>query len=177
MGVCIRAKLSLTLNWYHSRLQEVSCVARDGSFTLTFDGSETDSIPYDADEAALTSALEEISTIYEVNVVFLDGASQACHAYPSDLGFRVTFLEVPNYRGDVPLMTFNSDDLEVGILHPLKHWMILEAQRNSLCYSVECEVYSGIDASHLLKACVQALSIPASCLKENLTVLVTVICG
>lgn len=94
-------------------MQEVSCDASGGTFTLTFDGAETDSIGYDSDEAGVISALEEISTITEVNVTFLDGVSQACQAYPSSLGFNVTFLEVPDYRGDVPIMTSNIDNLEV----------------------------------------------------------------
>lgn len=165
---CIRAKLFFLSNRYHGHLQEVSCVATGGSFTLTFDGSETDSIPYDADEAALTSALEEISTIYNVVVEFLNGASRACHTDPSDSGFQVTFLEVPNYRGDVPLMTFDADDLEVGILHNPKHEENLSAIR-------KCEICVGIDVSRFVKACVRALCIlTSSCVKENLTVPVTV---
>ena len=94
-------------------VQEVACDASAGAFTLTFEGAETDSIDYNSGEAGAISALEEISTISEVNVTFLDGVSQACQAYPSDLGFNVTFLEVPNFRGDLPLMTSNIDNLEV----------------------------------------------------------------
>ncbi|CAM9800578.1 unnamed protein product [Ectocarpus sp. 6 AP-2014] len=93
-------------------VQAISCDASAGTFTLTFDGAETDSINFDADEAGVISALEEISTISEVNVTFKDGVSQACQAYPSSLGFNVTFLEAVNYRGDVPLMTSNIDNLE-----------------------------------------------------------------
>lgn len=93
--------------------QEVGCDASGGTFTLTFDGAETDSINHDADEAGVIYALEELSTISEVNVTFGVGVSQACQAYPSPLGFNVTFLEVPDYRGDVPLMTSNIDNLEV----------------------------------------------------------------
>ena len=92
----------------------MACDASAGTFTLTFEGAETDSIDFDSDEAGVISALEEISTISEVNVTFLDGVSQACRAYPSDLGFNVTFLEVPDFRGDLPLMTSNIDNLEVG---------------------------------------------------------------
>lgn len=93
--------------------QEVACDASGGTFTLNFDNAETDSIGHDADEAAVISALEELSTISEVNVTFGVGVSQACQAYPSSLGFNVTFLEVPDYRGDVPLMTSNINNLEV----------------------------------------------------------------
>lgn len=93
----------------------MACDASAGTFTLTFEGAETDSIDFDSDEAGVISALEEISTISEVNVTFLEGVSQACQAYPSDLGFNVTFLEVPDFRGDVPLMTSNIDNLEVGV--------------------------------------------------------------
>lgn len=93
--------------------QEVSCDASAGTFTLTFNGAETDSIDFDADEAGVMSALEELSTISEVNVTFLSGVSQACQAFPSSLGFNVTFVEAVDYRGDVPLMTSNIDNLEV----------------------------------------------------------------
>lgn len=97
-----------------SGFQEVACDASAGTFTLSFDGAETDSIDFDSDEAGVISALEEISTVSDVNVTFLDGVSQACQAYPSNLGFNVTFLEVPDFRGDLPLMTSNIDNLEVG---------------------------------------------------------------
>lgn len=91
----------------------MSCDASGGNFTLTFDGAETDSINHNADEAGVMAALEEISKISEVTVTFLDGVSQACQAYPAALGFNVTFLEVPDFRGDVPLMTSNIENLEV----------------------------------------------------------------
>lgn len=94
-------------------MQEVACDASAGTFTLTFNGAETDSIEYDTDEAGVISALEEISTISVVNVTFGAGVSQACQAYPSAVGFNVTFLEVSDWRGDVPLMTSNIDNLEV----------------------------------------------------------------
>lgn len=97
------------------RGQYVSCDASSGTFTLIFNGAETDSINYDSDEAAVISALEELSTISEVNVTFADGVSQACQAYPDVLGFNVTFLEVPGFRGDVPLMTSVVDNLEVRL--------------------------------------------------------------
>lgn len=109
---------------FESTKQEVSCDASAGTFTLTFDGAETDSISFDADEAEVISALEEISTISEVNVTFKAGVSQACQAYPSSLGFNVTFLEAVNYRGDVPLMTSNIDNLEV---------CTSDADRNTIC--------------------------------------------
>lgn len=91
----------------------MACDASAGTFTLTFDGAETDTIEANADEASVISALEELATISKVNVTFASGVSQACQAYPSALGFNVTFVEVPGYRGDVPLMTSNIDNLEV----------------------------------------------------------------
>lgn len=93
--------------------QEVACDASAGTFTLAFDGAETDSISFDADAATIKAALEEISTITEVEVTFEAGVTQACQASPASLGFSVEFLEVVNYRGDVPLMTSNIDNLEV----------------------------------------------------------------
>lgn len=91
------------------------CDASGGTFTLTFDDAETDSISFDADEAEIKSALEEIASISEVQVTFpAGGSTQACQpsAVAGD-GFKVTFVEVVNYRGDVPLMTSNIDNLEV----------------------------------------------------------------
>lgn len=89
------------------------CDASGGTFTLTFDGAETDSISFDADGDEIKSALEEISSISEVGVSFQESASQACGPGSTD-GFEVTFLNVVNYRGDVPEMTSNIDNLEVG---------------------------------------------------------------
>lgn len=119
-------------------VQEVSCDASGGTFTLNFDGAETDSIIFDADQAAVISALEELSTISEVNVTFLDGVSQACQAYPSALGFNVTFLEATDYRGDVPLMTSNIDNLEVI----------------TLSNSLACSMYRINGIQFLLQLCV-----------------------
>ena len=93
--------------------QGVACDASAGTFTLTFDGAETDGISFDADEPTIKAALEEISTISEVVVTFLADVTQACQASPASLGFEVEFVEVANYRGDVPLMTSNIDNLEV----------------------------------------------------------------
>lgn len=88
------------------------CDASGGTFTLTFDGAETDSMSFDADAAAIESALEEISSISDVDVSFPSDVSQACQASPTN-GFKVTFVDVVNYRGDVPEMTSNIDNLEV----------------------------------------------------------------
>lgn len=92
----------------------MACDASGGTFTLTFDGAETDSIDFDADETHVIDALEELSTVSRVNVTFGPGVTRACQAFPSALGFNVTFIEVPGYRGDVPLMTSNIDNLEVS---------------------------------------------------------------
>ena len=103
-----------------------------------FDGGETDSIAYNADEAALVTALEEISTIYKVKVTFQGGVSQACQAYSVDPRFAVTFLEVANYRGDVPLMTFNLENLEVRI--PLTCSLFLATSRSDSFNIRPCSV-------------------------------------
>lgn len=117
--------------------QEVACDASAGTFTLTFDGAETDSINFDADEAAVKSALEELSSVSEVNVTFGSGVSQACQAYPSALGFNVTFVEVPEYRGDVPLMTSNIDNLEVSGRHNVFTYLLVKA-----CFRVMLCIYT-----------------------------------
>lgn len=137
--------------------QEVSCDASAGTFTLTFDGAETDSIDYDADEAGVISALEELSTISEVNVTFLAGVSQACQAFPSPLGFNVTFLEVADYRGDVPLMTSNIDNLEV-CLHS-------NATQSAQCVCHVCVYYlpvSVFGSITIIYTCTNALCLAMS---------------
>lgn len=98
-----------------NREQDVLCDASGGTFTLIFDGAETDSISFDADETVIASLLEELSSISDVDVSFPAGVTQACQQSPADgsNGFRVTFLDVVNYRGDVPEMTSNIDNLEV----------------------------------------------------------------
>lgn len=88
------------------------CDASGGTFTLVFDGAETDSISVDAHADEIESALEEISSISDVEVSFPAGVTQACEPSPTD-GFKVTFVETVNYRGDVPEMTSNIDNLEV----------------------------------------------------------------
>lgn len=92
--------------------QDVMCDASGGTFTLTFDGAETDSISFDADATEIESALQEISSISDVDVSFPTDVTQACQQSPTD-GFKVTFVDASNYKGDVPEMTSNIDNLEV----------------------------------------------------------------
>lgn len=92
--------------------QDVLCDASGGSFALTFDGAETSSINFDAQPADIESALEEISSISDVDVSFPAGVTQACEPAQAG-GFKVTFVDVVNYRGDVPEMASNIDNLEV----------------------------------------------------------------
>lgn len=53
--------------------QLIQCIADAGSFTLTFRDETTKDIPYNSVEADIKSALEELSTIGEVEVVFSGG--------------------------------------------------------------------------------------------------------
>ena len=96
-------------------MQDVLCDASGGTFTLTFDGAETDSISFNADEAEIEFLLEELSSISDVDVSFPSDVTQACQQSPAEGsdGFKVTFVTVVNYRGDVPEMTSNIDNLEV----------------------------------------------------------------
>lgn len=95
--------------------QDVLCDASAGTFTLIFDGAETDSIRFDADATEIESLLEELSTVSDVDVSFPSSVTQACQQSPAagSAGFKVTFVDVVNYRGDVPEMTSNIDNLEV----------------------------------------------------------------
>ncbi|KAH8074001.1 hypothetical protein JL721_2557 [Aureococcus anophagefferens] len=55
-----------TVEW-----QLLECDASGGSFTLTFDGLTTRSIAYDADEATVKSALQELTNVNKVTVAFV----------------------------------------------------------------------------------------------------------
>ena len=97
--------------WYTPGRDEVQVIqtgssstfALNGTFTVTYDGDETDTLPYDVSEDDMEAALEELSTLRDVRVVRTDY---------SDTGYEwtVTFLsEVPYSRGKA--LTCDDDGL------------------------------------------------------------------
>ncbi|KAG3241315.1 hypothetical protein PI124_g13831 [Phytophthora idaei] len=77
--------------------QLIQCIADAGSFTLTFRDETTTNIPYNAVESDVKAALEELSTIGEVDVTFSGGAV-ACS---SSLNI-VVMVDFLTELGDLP---------------------------------------------------------------------------
>ena len=87
-----------------SEVQQISLAsnaAMDGTFRLSFRGQSTGALPYDADEARLTAALESLQTV---------GTVQVSRVGPVSNGYiwEVTFLQ---NVGDLPLMTVDKSGL------------------------------------------------------------------
>ncbi|EEY60541.1 tenascin-like protein [Phytophthora infestans T30-4] len=80
--------------------QLIQCIADAGSFTLTFRDETTKDIPYNSVEADIKSALEELSTIGEVEVVF-SGGTVAC-SNSINIVIMVDFL---TDLGDLPSLS------------------------------------------------------------------------
>ena len=83
----------------------VDCRCEDtcsGSFTLTFDGSTTSSIAFDATQATIESTVNALPSINRLTVT-LDGGTQACDA--DGVGISIVFSENP---GNLGAMTASS---------------------------------------------------------------------
>lgn len=76
--------------------QLLQCIGTTGSFTLSFRDQTTDTISANANEAAVKSALESLSTLREVRVTFF-GAATACSS-----GNSVMAIELVSELGDLP---------------------------------------------------------------------------
>lgn len=79
-------------------VQNVTCGATSGTFTLTFRQTSSTAIAYDANAATVTAALEAMHTIGDVTVTMTHGV--ACGSLSPS--WTVTFL---TELGDLPLMT------------------------------------------------------------------------
>lgn len=98
--ICLQADLVTDIN----EIQEISNDATGGTFTLTFAGETTGPIPWDADTAEMTAALEALSNVDDVVCQFGSLAS-----LPIEVIFRGVQVE-----GDIPLMTADSTNLTGG---------------------------------------------------------------
>lgn len=78
--------------------QLMQCVATTGTFTLTFRDQTTADIPFNANEAAVKSALESLSTLKEVKVTFR-GSTVACSTSNS-----VVLIDFVSELGDLPAL-------------------------------------------------------------------------
>ncbi|KAG7388871.1 hypothetical protein PHYPSEUDO_011705 [Phytophthora pseudosyringae] len=83
--------------------QLIQCVADAGSFTLTFRDETTVNVPYNAVEAAVKDALEELSTIEGVHVAF-SGGTAAC----SNSVNTVILVDFLTELGDLPPLSGSS---------------------------------------------------------------------
>jgi hypothetical protein len=84
--------------------QKVICDADGGYFKLNFDGSLSNSIKWTASMTDIKIAIEAISTINDVEIEPINGASQACT--PGNIyGFSVTFKDITGWNGNLPNMT------------------------------------------------------------------------
>jgi enamine deaminase RidA (YjgF/YER057c/UK114 family) len=96
-------------------IQLVTCDATGGSFKLAFNGRTTPGMPYNANEALIASALQQLDNIEAVSVSFTPLVTQACFQRDSTTvyghGFLVTFTSTKSIDGDLPLMTGVSNKL------------------------------------------------------------------
>jgi hypothetical protein len=79
----------------------VQCIADAGSFTLTFRDETTASIAFDATVDAVKAALEELSTVGEVDVAFSGEAAAAC----SNSVNSVMLVDFLTELGDLPSLS------------------------------------------------------------------------
>ncbi|CAM9276828.1 unnamed protein product [Hapterophycus canaliculatus] len=80
-------------------IQDVSCQATNGTFTLTFRQAETEPIPTNASSAELKEALEGLATVDVVSVAIETGFT-VCQ----EDGVDVTSVTFITQHGDVPLL-------------------------------------------------------------------------
>ena len=98
-----------------AEVQNVTCDATGGTFTLTFNGYTTAPISFDASSGAITSALNALPNINVVTVHLVDHASKACTPGSSTTGlasFQVIFNSVVDMNGNLPLLTADTNHLQ-----------------------------------------------------------------
>ncbi len=84
--------------------QTVECDATGGSFTLIFDDEETSPILWSASASEIEEALEQLSGIDDVIVTFPSGVTSACDVSDGGRGWTVDFIDLVNWKGDMPLL-------------------------------------------------------------------------
>jgi hypothetical protein len=95
-------------------VQKVVCDASGGSFLLTFNGYTSQRISYSADAVTIQNALENIQIINSVTVSFTGGINAACFQRNSgntNGGFLITFNDVTDMSGNLPLLTATTNSL------------------------------------------------------------------
>jgi len=92
-------------------IQVVDCTCSDtcsGNIYISFRGEITDSISFNANEAAVKASLEELSTIRTVSVAFTGGTA-LCDS--DGVSTAITFTHDP---GDVPTIRVSKNDLSTS---------------------------------------------------------------
>ena len=104
-------------------IQQVVCDATGGSFQLSFGGYTTQSIQWNANTGSIVNALQQLEIVNSVVVNFPAGTTTACGARGTLTGgvwtpanpnqaFTVTFTNVVNMNGNMPLMTATQNNLQ-----------------------------------------------------------------
>jgi len=97
-----------------TEIQQVVCDANGGNFRLNFNGQLTASIPFNAGLTQITNALQQLESINSVSVSWTyTFQTQACNSRATNpgAGFLVTFTNVVNKNGNLPLMTATTNSL------------------------------------------------------------------
>jgi hypothetical protein len=111
---CSRAKCATGDDWRTSgqdnEIQQVTCTGELGSFQLSFRGSLSEEIAFNANLAGVQSALESTAWIDQLSVTFLSGATTACSSSGST-AFTVEFL---TEHGPLPLLVEDYTSLKMS---------------------------------------------------------------
>lgn len=82
-----------------NEIQQVSCKADGGTFTLSFRGKTTRRIAYNAQASEIVSAIEELPTLGKGSIKLVMNGAQACFDYGTS--WTIEFLQ---HFGNLPLM-------------------------------------------------------------------------
>ncbi len=84
--------------------QTVECDATGGSFTLLFGNEETSPILWSASAPEIEAALEQLDGIDDVVITFPSGMTSACDVSAGGRDWTVDFIDVVNWKGDMPFL-------------------------------------------------------------------------
>jgi len=94
-----------------TEIQQINCTTNDGAFKLVFRNKATDAIPWNAPAARVKKAIEKLSTIGKVNVIFTNTSfnASACNrraGIANTVGWTNNTIKIEflTELGDVPMM-------------------------------------------------------------------------